>query len=214
MAYNIGANDHSPLRNFRPVRPKMPGHATKKLLALALLLPLTAFFFWFLPPSVPAQDIVDEGTRRAETVTGPYTVVADAQMLPSLQSAQFFIRVSETAAGTPADDVSVTILTTWSGGDETGENIALSPNVPGLYTATLTFEPGRWETTLLIEPPGGGSYGADGFGFEIPEPSGNLEAGFVFLGVSVVLIAGAGYLVWRIRQAQKARDARSEGTAT
>ena len=192
----------------------MPAHAPKKPLALALLSLLIAFFCLFFPPSVPAQDIVDEGTRRAATVTGPYTVVADAQMLPSLQSAQFFIRVSETATGTPTDDVLVTILTTWSGGDETGENIALSPNVPGLYTATLTFEPGRWETTLLIEPPGGGTYGADGFVFEIPEPSRNLEAGFVFLGVSVVLIIGAGYLVWRIRQAQKAREAGSEETAT
>ncbi len=189
----------------------MSGYATKKLLALALLPLLTASLF--LPQSVSAQDIVDQGTRRAESITGPYTVVADAQMLPSLQSAQFFIRVSETATGTPAGDVTVTILTTWSGGDETGENIALSPNVPGLYTATLTFEPGRWETIVLIEPPGGGSYGADGFVFEIPEPSRNLEAGFVFLGVSVVLIAGAGYLVWRVRQAQRSRNARSGETA-
>ena len=189
----------------------MSGYAIKKLLALALLPLLTAALFW--PPSVAAQDIVGEGTRRAESVTGPYTVVVDAQMLPSLQSAQFFIRVTETATAAPADDVTVTILTTWSGGDETGENVALSPNVPGFYAATLTFDPGRWETVVLIEPPGGGSYGADGFVFEIPEPSNNLEAGFVFLGVSVVLMAGAGYLVWRIRQAQRARNAGSEETA-
>ena len=186
----------------------MPGHVAKKLLALMLLPLLTAS--WFFPQLVAAQDIVGEGTRRAESLAGPYTVVVDAQMLPSLQSTQFFIRVTETDTGAPADDVTVTILTTWSGGDETGENVALSPNVPGFYAATLTFEPGRWETTVLIEPPGGGSYGADGFVFEIPEPSRNLEAGFVFLGVSVVLIAGAGYLVWRVRQAQRARNAGSE----
>ena len=210
MAYNIGANNHSPLRYFRPVGSPMFGHATNKQLALALFILLSALPF--LPASVLAQDIVGEESRRAESVTGPYTVATDVQMLPSLQSAQFFIRVSETATETPADDVTVTILTTWSGGDETGENIALSPNVPGLYAATLTFEPGRWETTLLIEPPGGGSYGADGFVFEIPEPSRNLEAGFVFLGVSVVLLAGAGYLVWRARQAQKARNARNAGS--
>ncbi len=189
----------------------MPGHATPKLLALALLLLLTAS--GFLPQSVVAQDIVGEGTRHSESLTGPYSVVVDAQTLPSLQSAQFFIRVTETATGAPADDVAVTILTTWSRGDETGENVALSPNVPGFYVATLTFEPGRWETTVLVEPPGGGSYGADGFVFEIPQPSRNPEAGFVFLGVSVVLIAGAGYLVWRVRRTQRARNAGSEETA-
>ena len=156
-----------------------------------------------------AQDIVGQESRRAESVTGPYTVVVEAQSLPSLQSVQFFIRVSETATEHPADDVTVTILTTWSGGDETGENIALSPNIPGLYVATLTFDPGRWETTLLVEPPDGGSYGADGFVFMVPEPSSNLEAGLVFLGVSVILIGGAGYLVWRIRQTQRERNAAS-----
>ena len=212
MAYNIGANDYSPLRYCRSGGSPVSGHSTNKLLALTLFPLLSALLL--LPSAVLAQDIVGEGSRRAESVTGPYTVVADVQMLPSLQSAQFFIRVGDTATGAPAGDVTVTILTTWSGGDETGENIALSPNIPGLYTATLTFEPGRWETTLLIEPPGGGSYGADGFVFEIPEPSGNLEAGFVFLGVSVVLLAGAGYLVWRIRQAQKARNAGSGEAAT
>ena len=189
----------------------MPRHFKPQLTAWAALLALLVALF--LLPAASAQDIADAGTRRAESVTGPYTVVADAQMLPSLQSAQFFIRVSETATGVPVDDVTVTILTTWSGGDETGANIALSPNVPGLYAATLTFDPGIWETTLLIEPPGGGSYGADGFVFEIPRPSNNLEAGFVFLGVSVALLAGAGYVVWRIRQAQRARSVSSEETA-
>ena len=162
-----------------------------------------------LPEAVAGQDIVGQESFRTESTAGPYTVNVDAQSLPSLQSVQFFIRVHETASGAPADDVTVTVLTTWSGGDETGENIALSPNVPGLYTATLRFEPGRWETTLLVEPPDGGSYGADGFVLDVPEPSRNLEAGFVFLGVSVVLIAGAGYLVWRIRRTQRERDAAS-----
>ena len=140
-------------------------------------------------------------------------MVVAAQTLPSLQSVQFFIRVRETATETPADDLTVTVLTTWSGSAETGENIALSPNVPGLYTATLKFDPGRWETTLLVEPPGGGSYGADGFVFDVPQPTSNAAAGYVFLGVAVVLLAGAGYLVWRIRKTQRERAARTVPTA-
>ncbi len=164
--------------------------------------------WWWLGSVAWGQDIVGQDSRRSESVTGPYTVVVDAQTLPSLQSVQFFIRVMETSTGSPSEDLTVTILTTWSESDKTGENIALSPNVAGLYTATLRFEPGRWETTILIEPPSGGSYGADGFVFDVPKPTTDSAAGFVFIGVAVVLIVGAGYLTWRIRQKQKARTLR------
>ena len=160
-----------------------------------------------IPGPTHGQDIVGQESHRSESTAGPYAVVVDAQSLPSLQSVQFFIRVTEISTGTPAEDLLVTILTTWSGGDETGENLALSPNVPGLYTATLQFDPGRWETTILLEPPSGGSYGADGFIFDVAEPTNDSAAGYVFLAVAVVLICGAGYLTWRIRQNQKAREA-------
>lgn len=164
------------------------------------------FAAWLaLAPAAWGQDIVGQDSRRIESTTGPYTVVVDAQTLPSLQSVQFFIRITETSTGAPAEHLTVSVLTTWSESDEAGENIALSPNVPGLYTATLQFDPGRWETTILIEPPTGGSYGADGFVFDVPRPTTDSSAGFVFIGVAVVLIAGAGYLTWRIRQNQKAR---------
>lgn len=158
-----------------------------------------------LAPAAWGQDIVGQDSRRNESVAGPYTVAVDAQTLPSLQSVQFFIRITETSTGAPAEDLTVSVLTTWSGSDEVGDNIALSPNVPGLYTATLKFDPGRWETTILIEPPTGGSYGADAFVFDVPEPTSDSAAGFVFIGVAVILIAGAGYLTWRVRQNQKAR---------
>ena len=158
-----------------------------------------------LAPAAWGQDIVGQDSRRIETDTGPYKVVVDAQTLPSLQSVQFFIRITEASTGAPAEDLTVWVLTTWSESDDAGENIALSPNVPGLYTATLQFDPGRWETTILIEPPTGGSYGADGFVFDVPIPTTDTAAGFVFLGVAVILVAGAVYLTWRIRQNQKAR---------
>lgn len=170
------------------------------ILAVAIGLP------WALAPAAWGQDIVGQDSRRAESVAGPYTVVVDAQTLPSLQSVQFFIRIAETSTAAPAEDLTVTVLTTWSGSGDTGENIALSPNVPGLYTATLKFDPGRWETTILIEPPSGGSYGADGFVFDVPEPTSDSAAGFVFIGVAVILMVGAGYLTWRVRRNQRARD--------
>lgn len=177
----------------------------RRSLTLAVALCAVLGLWSGLAAAAWGQDIVGEDSLRGESVAGPYTVVVDAQTLPSLQSVQFFIRVTETSTGTPAGDLTVTVLTTWSGSDDTGESIALSPNVPGLYTATLQFDPGRWETTILLEPASGGSYGADGFVLEVPEPSTNSAAGFVFIGVALVIVAGAGYLIWRIRQNQKAR---------
>ena len=181
---------------------------TSPVLTLAVVMALWSGFAY----TAEGQDIVGQDSRRNETVTGPYTVVVDTQTLPSLQSVQFFIRITETATGAHAQDLTVWVLTTWSGSDEAGENIALSPNVPGLYTATLQFDPGRWETTILIEPPSGGSYGADGFVFDVPTPTTDSEAGFVFIGVAVILMVGAGYLTWRVRQNHKARAARGDGS--
>ncbi len=184
---------------------RWPMTLIRRSLTLAVALCAVLGLWSGLAAAAWGQDIVGEDSLRGESVAGPYTVVVDAQTLPSLQSVQFFIRVTETSTGTPAGDLTVTVLTTWSGSDDTGESIALSPNVPGLYTATLQFDPGRWETTILLEPPSGGSYGADGFVLEVPEPSTNSAAGFVFIGVALVIVAGAGYLIWRIRQNQKAR---------
>ncbi len=178
----------------------------RHLTSSALIVAMAVGLSWILAPAVWGQDIVGQDSRRSESVAGPYTVVVDAQTLPSLQSVQFFIRITETATDAPAEDLTVTILTTWSGSEDTGENIALSPNVPGLYTATLKFDPGRWETTILIEPPTGGSHGADAFVFDVPQPTADSAAGYVFIGVAVVLIVGAGYLTWRIRQNQRARS--------
>ena len=179
---------------------------TRRIALISLALAAAVGLWSQFGPTTWGQDIVGQDSRRSESVAGPYTVVVDAQSLPSLQSVQFFIRVTETSTAAPAEDLTVTILTTWSGSDDTGENIALSPNVPGLYTATLKFDPGIWETTVLIEPPTGGSHGADGLVFDVPQPTADSAAGFVFIGVALVLIAGAGYLTWRIRQNQKARD--------
>ncbi len=164
-----------------------------------------------LPAAAHGQDIIGVETQRVETVTGPYRMIAEAKPLPSLQSVQFIIRVWDAATGEPVEDLTVSILTSWSESDETGNNVALSPNIPGLYTATLTFEPGRWETVFDLEPQGGASYGAEGFVFDIPEPSRNLEAGYVFLGIFAALLIGAGYLVWRVRRNQRQR-AEQQGT--
>ena len=174
------------------------------LLGFAALIPLAA----------SAQDIIGPKTRQATTVTGPYTVVADANPLPSLQAASIFITVTETETGRLVDDVRVTVYASLSGSDETGWAHAISPNAPGLYSATVELKtPGIWDTSLEIEAPDGTPYPANGFVFEVIPPTQSPEAGYVFLGVAAALVVGAGYLVWRIRRNQRERAARSGTTA-
>lgn len=170
----------------------------------------------FVSPGISwAQDIIGPETRRVESVSGPYTVIAEANPLPSLQAATIIARVTQTETGQPAEDVKVTVFTSLSGSDKTGWAHAISPNTPGLFTATVELKtPGVWDTTLVVESPDGTPYPADGFVFQVSPPSNNPEAGYVFIGVALILAAGVGYLVWRIRRNQRQRSAASRGTAT
>ena len=166
-----------------------------------------------LPASAWAQDIIGPETRRTAAQAGPYTVDVEAKPLPSLQSVQFIVQVRDAASGTPVPDAKVTVHTSRQSSDEAGYAHA-SPVGSGVYFATVKMDtPGVWDTVLDIEEPGGESYPVDGFEFNVIPPAGNPEAGYVFIGVAVILVAGAGYLVWRIRRNQRQRAERSESSA-
>ena len=166
-----------------------------------------------LPVSAWAQDIIGPETRRTAAQAGPYTVDVEAKPLPSLQSVQFIVQVRDAASGTPVPNAKVTVHTSRQSSDEAGYAHA-SPVGSGVYFATVKMDnPGVWDTVLDIEEPGGESHPVDGFQFNVISPTTNPEAGYVFIGVAVVLAAGAGYLVWRIRRNQRQRAERSESTA-
>ena len=166
-----------------------------------------------MPASAWAQDIIGPDTRRTEAQAGPYVVDVEAKPLPSLQSVQFIVQVRDAASGTPVPDAKVTVHTSRQSSDEAGYAHA-SPVGPGVYFATVKMDnPGVWDTVLDIEEPGGESYPVDGFEFNVISPAGNPEAGYVFIGVAVILAAGTGYLVWRIRRNQRQRAERSESRA-
>ena len=163
-----------------------------------------------LPPA-EAQDIIGATTQYTSGNAGPYTVEGEARLLPSQQAAIHIVKVSDAATGLPADDARVKVLMSLRGSDKAGWAHAISPNVPGLYSATVELgEPGIWETTLLIEPPGGGEYGVGSFTFEVATPTAERSAGFVFLGVAVVLMLGASYLVLQVRRNQQRRRLASD----
>ena len=161
-----------------------------------------------------AQGIDGLETQSRQGRAGPYSVAADARELPSLQSVQFFITVKD-SAGAPAEGLQVTVHTSRRGGEETGWAHAFSPNEPGLYQATVALEkPGVWEMLVEVTQPDGVTWFMDGEGFVFTSVTAttNPEAGYVFIGVAVILAVGAGYLVWRIRRNQRQRAGQSGGT--
>ena len=181
------------------------GIAPLLLLALAAALAVASA----LPRPAAAQEIIGLDTQIWDEVpAGPYTVTVEAKPLPSLQAAQFFIKVADTASGAPAGDVKVRVLASLQGADEHGYALATKVDTPGVFTATLIIEtPGIWETDLELEAPAGDTYLTEGFDFEVIAPTSRPEAGLVFIGVAVVLLAGGAYLVWQIRRTQRERDA-------
>ena len=212
MSYNIGVNHHSP--PYFLVR--LP--ALSALLAFAALLCLSVA----LPSGVAAQGAGLPGlvSQSRTGPAGPYAVVADARELPSLQAVQFFIRVRDPEGDAPVAGLQVTVHTSRRGGEETGWAHAFSPNEPGLYQATVALEEvGVWEMAVEIADPAAGADGeswfmaSDSFVFETVAPTTDQTAGFVFIGVALVLLVGAGYLTWRVRQNQKRRAQRYGGVA-
>ena len=182
---------------------------------IALLMAASIALAGALPPPAAAQEIIGLDTQlRQDVPAGPYAVTVEAKPLPSLQAAQFFITVADAASEEPAGDAKVRVLASRHGSDEHGFAHATKVDTPGVFTATLIIEtPGIWETDLEIESPAGDTYLADGFDFEVIAPTATPEAGFVFIGVAVVLIVGGAYLVWQIRRTQRRRAARIGNTA-
>ena len=127
---------------------------------------------------------------------------------PSSSSSQ----VRDAASGTPVPDAKVTVHTSRQSSDEAGYAHA-SPVGSGVYFATVKMDtPGVWDTVLDIEEPA-----ANRTRWTVLNLTSfrrrQSEAGYVFIGVAVILAAGAGYLVWRIRRNQRQRAERSESTA-
>ena len=205
----------------------MPG-IIANWLGVALLLALVASIA--LPPTALAQDFRGLDTQKRDDVpAGPYTLTVEAKPLPSLQAAQFFITVADAASGGPAGDVKVRVIASLQGSDEHGYALATKVgtsdgdapdgDAPDVFTATLVIETlGIWETDLEIETPSGDTYLAEGFDFEVIGPTvkrtaARREAALIFGGVSVALLAGGVYLVWRIRRTQRQRAARDGNTS-
>ena len=151
------------------------------------------------------------GVQRFRQIVGPYNIrVALVQSGLSLGTTLVAVYVVEEATAHPIPDARVLLRTRHEDGDSEGRATAHNtPQEPERYDAQMTLDaPGSWRITVEVASDLGT------VAVEVPtltvEETRRISGGtFVFLGVFLVIIAGAVYLWW----STKRRSRRSGPTA-
>lgn len=157
----------------------------------------------------PARAQEGDGEQVRETV-GPYEIGVTANpSTPAVGAVHIIITVLNATTRQPVADARVRIRT-WNEGDGTGGwALALNnPRVPERYEANVNLQTGgTWEVSvevssamgevLLEIPP-----------LEVRKRAQSSAAGFVFVGVSLVIVLGGVYVWWSIRRVQRKRTAK------
>ena len=140
----------------------------------------------------------ENGVQRFRQIVGPYDIkVAIVQSSLSLGTTLMAIYVVEEATGQPVPDARVLLRTKHEDRDSEGRATAHNtPQEPERYDAQITLDaPGSWRVTVEV---------ASALGtvaLEVPplnvEETRKISGGtFVFIGIFLVIIAGAVYLWW------------------
>ena len=116
------------------------------------------------------------------------------------------------ATGQPVPEARVVIRSRHRATGEEGWATALPvPERPEIYRARLKLEtPGPWQMRVDIDGPLGRVDTEVGT-VHIPEPRQYWAGSLVFAGMSLMLLAGAAYVAWTIRRAQRRRQVADAG---
>ena len=140
------------------------------------------------------------------TEAGPFNVaVSLVPPAPQVGFINVALKPSLTATGEAVTDARVLLVAEEEPGSPVFEVVAVNtPDSPRVYRANMKFEEaGNWVLHVQLDSP---SHGQADFRAPIvvlPTPiEPGAEGGWVFLGVFIVLLAGALYAVRSIRKAQ------------
>ena len=174
--------------------------------ALAGLLALLLLAVMVGPPASPVQ-AQESGTKEVQVRAGPYdiNVVASLSNL-SLGQARFFITVLDITNGEPVNDARVVVRLKHSVNDTQGWATALYvPDLPEHYEARVSLDaPGIWRVAVEVTSSRGSEEIAAPT-LEVPAMRSYTAGSIVFAGVFVLLLLGAGYVIWSVRRLQRQR---------
>lgn len=175
------------------------------LIIVAVLLAASGFF----PTLGSAQG---GGPEPFTVAAGPYrlAIVTDPSIL-SLGSVRLTIRVESSEDAGPVPDAKVVIRARHQTDGTVGWANALNtPSIPESYHARMELEgPGTWLLSIDVTS-SLGRVEVEIPSVTVPEPRRTTSGGLVFVGVLLVLLLGAGYVTWTIRQSQRRRQAADE----
>ena len=186
---------------------------------MALALTVLAVVPWPATPSVLAQD---REAMKIRQTAGPYEVgvLMESSNL-SLGRVRFIITVDDRASGEPVTGANIVIRTKHQADGTEGWASAFTvPRFPGTYHAQTRFAtPGAYLISIEIEGPlGKGTALVESL--QIPDVRRFTSGSFVFLGMLLIMVAGATYVWWSATREKKRRaslaispDERADGPA-
>lgn len=184
-------------------------HCAAWVVAAALLCLLAGA--GLLPERVAAQVLQPAPFQAA---AGPYQLTVEERLSGlSLGRAQFLVTVREQATGRPVTDARVAVWFQSPRPKDRAQTLALSgPDTPGVYEARVNLDsPGVWQVSVEVISPLGVAV-VDIPPVDVPATRRFTDGSWVFIGVTLVLVAGAGYVYWSARRAQRSAAAVSPGS--
>ena len=171
-------------------------------LILVLVLALAAMALD--PVFVGAQH--DDAERVEETV-GPYKIGVTAnRFAPYSGDVDFVITVLDATTEQPVPGAQVRIRTRNETNGNEGWAVAVNTRgTPEVYKADVKLEtPGSWEASIEVSSQMGDATVALP-SLEVQKTVRSSSAGFVYVGVSLVIVLGGVYVCWSIRRSQRKR---------
>ena len=166
---------------------------------------MLAVSLWPATPSLLAQD---RQAMEIRQTAGPYEIgVLMERSNLSVGRARFIITVDDGASGEPVTGAEILLRAKHQAEGTEGWAAAFAvPKFPGTYHAQTRFDtPGVWLISIEIQGPlGKGTALLESL--NIPELRGFSSGSFVFLGMLLVLVAGAAYVWWSATREKKRRE--------
>ena len=157
------------------------------------------------PVALPVQP-EQAGRYRFQQIAGPYDIRVD--LIPSrlsLGTTVLAVYVWEASTCQPVPDAMVTLSTRHRDADEEKKvNANHIPEEPGRYHAQMTLDAaGDWQVTIVIVDDDLGTAAVEVPTLTVAEARVDIGGRFVFIAVSLIIIAGAAYLWWSTQRRRR-----------
>lgn len=172
---------------------------------MIVFLTVLAVLAWPAAPSLMAQE---QTASEIQQTAGPYDIgVSTERSSLSVGRARFIITVNDRVSGEPVTGAEIVIRIKYQTDGTEGWAAAYSvPKFPGSYNAQARFDsPGFYLISVQVEGPlGTGTVLLEPL--HVPELRRYSSGSFVFIGLTLVLVAGATYILWSAAREKKRRE--------